>query len=279
MEHFINTYYTYTDLIPTDLYPIQYGEEQCENGHSFGPCIRSNYLLHYIYSGRGILKINSVEYQLYSGQMFLISPHQLAYYRADYEEPWLYRWVEFNGSMSKHILKNAGLSKSNPIFTDTADFTAAKALSKLIDAKEQPFSKTMQLLWEFVDSLYSGVSQNVQAFNTDYVNKAKLLVKNNIHKPITVNYISEQIGITRNYLSRLFQKREGISIQQYILSLKMNTAAMYLKNQSISITAAAQSVGYYDTHVFNKAFKRHFGTSPTVWRQKNKWEQSILTIE
>ena len=53
MNCFINTYYAYTKFIPTDIYPVQYGEEQCNRNHSFGPCVRSNYLLHYVYSGKG----------------------------------------------------------------------------------------------------------------------------------------------------------------------------------------------------------------------------------
>jgi|GEM_PF-5188913 len=40
MNCFINTYYAYTKFIPTDIYPVQYGEEQCNRNHSFGPCVR-----------------------------------------------------------------------------------------------------------------------------------------------------------------------------------------------------------------------------------------------
>jgi AraC-like DNA-binding protein len=56
----------------------------------------------------------------------------------------------------------------------------------------------------------------------------------------------------------------------------MNTAAQYLKNTDISISEAAQSVGYSDSHVFNKAFKRQFNSSPAEWRKKQLWEQSII---
>ena len=56
----------------------------------------------------------------------------------------------------------------------------------------------------------------------------------------------------------------------------MNTAALYLKNTNASVTETAQSVGYYDTHIFNKTFKKQFGVPPTTWRQKQIWEQSII---
>ena len=104
MDVFFRNYYLATNYVPTDIYPILYGEQQCEPGYGFGPCARSNYIIHYVYSGRGMLRIGEDEYKVGKGEMFLIRPNSLAYYRADSENPWLYRWVEFNGSMSERIL-------------------------------------------------------------------------------------------------------------------------------------------------------------------------------
>ena len=38
-----------------DLGMYQYGYEQCDPGHSFGPVARNHYLFHYIISGTGTL--------------------------------------------------------------------------------------------------------------------------------------------------------------------------------------------------------------------------------
>lgn len=276
MNHFINTFYVYTHLIPTDIYPVQYGEEQCTSGHSFGPCIRSNYLLHYVYSGEGTLKIEGEEYKICKGQMFLICPGQLAYYRADTDNPWLYRWVEFNGSMATAILGMAQLSEKMPVFVDNADMAAGNALSDLVAGGEMRFEAVMCKFWAFLNSMSLGENRVCSSVTSDYVNKAQMFIKSNIHKPITVNKIADYIGVDRSYLSRLFREYEKTSIQQYMLSLKMNTAAMYLKNPDITVTAAAQSVGYSDIRVFNKAFKRKFKASPSVWRQKKLWQQHII---
>ena len=55
----------------------------------------------------------------------------------------------------------------------------------------------------------------------------------------------------------------------------MNTAALYLKNTNASVTETAQSVGYYDTHIFNKTFKNNsvFPLPPGV---KNKFGNNLL---
>ena len=38
-----------------DLCMYQFGYEQCEAGHSFGPATRNHYLFHYVLSGTGTL--------------------------------------------------------------------------------------------------------------------------------------------------------------------------------------------------------------------------------
>ena len=38
-----------------DLCLYQYGKEQCDPGHSFGPATRNHYLFHYVLSGTGTL--------------------------------------------------------------------------------------------------------------------------------------------------------------------------------------------------------------------------------
>lgn len=275
MTHFINTYYAYTQLAPTDIYPIQYGEEQCKSSHSFGPCMRSNYLIHYVYSGEGIFKTENAEYRLHKNQMFLIMPNQLTYYRADENNPWLYRWIEFGGSMVPKILKSSGLCEQLPIRDDEQMITG-NALSDIVLSKDMHFTDLMQKFWGFISamSVHDNMSQNTSIHK--YIDKAEIFIKTNVHKKISVSDVAAYVGIDRSYLSRLFQTHKNTTPQQYIISLKMNVAAQYLQNTDISISEAAYSVGYTDTHVFNKAFKTRFGISPSAWRCKQNWEQFII---
>ena len=71
-----------------DFRLFQYGWEECEPLHSFGPFVRNHYLFHYVISGKGIL--NSTDeagvthhHVLGPGQGFLICPGQVNTYCAD----------------------------------------------------------------------------------------------------------------------------------------------------------------------------------------------------
>lgn len=268
MQHFENIYSTYTELSVTDIYPVQYGEEQCVSGHSFGPFVRNNYLLHYIYSGKGVFKAEGIEYNLHSGQMFLICPNQLTYYRADKNDPWLYRWIEFNGSMVKDILSKVGLNVKSPIYTDNADMSVGKSIYELVNLGNEKFENVMCKFWGFISSLEGDFIIDTSSTAEEYVKQAELFIKNNIYKKISIIDLSRHIGIDRSYLSRLFKQLRGTTIQEYIISLKMNNADMYLRKSGVTVSEAGQSVGYYDSRVFSKAFKRHFGVSPSERRSE-----------
>lgn len=275
MAHFFNNYYSDTNLIPTDLYPVQYGEEQCVPGHDFGPCIRNNHLIHYVYSGCGILRIGNREYPVHAGELFLIPARVSAYYRADSKTPWLYRWIEFNGSMAPKIINRLNLSAENPIFTDS-DHSIGNALHQIVLCHDLPFEALMGLFWVFISSLTCQIPYTATESATEgYMKQAEMFIKNNLHKNITVQNVSDYIGIDRSYLCRLFNEHKSTSPKQYMEDLKMKRATQYLKLPTLSVTEVALSLGYSDCHAFHKAFKKNFGCSPSTWRAKPEFEQTL----
>lgn len=46
----------------------------------------------------------------------------------------------------------------------------------------------------------------------------------------------------------------------------MKMAVKLLADNSLSVAQVAENVGYTDTFTFSKAFKRHFGKSPSDYR-------------
>ena len=71
------------------------GYETCAPSHSYGPVVRSGYLIHYILGGKGIYKTDGHIYQLSEGDAFLIRPNTLIYYEADKYHPWTNNWIGY----------------------------------------------------------------------------------------------------------------------------------------------------------------------------------------
>lgn len=270
-----HVWYADTGLLPRDIYPLQYGEQECDSGYGYGPCIRNFYFLHYVYSGRGYLLAEGKRHEIAGGQYFLIYPGQLAYYEADRKEPWMYRWVEVSGAFCGELLSAAGFSKENPVLSDRTG-EVGKAVAELTGAGHAEFSLIMGKLWGLVHAMTDGRMQDTgKGRGSAYVRKCENYMRMNLHKKIRVTELAAYAGIDRSYLSRIFREQKGQSPQQYLLKLKMETAAQHLKNKEISIKEAALCVGYDDPLEFSKQFRRHFQVSPGEWRRQQFYEQSV----
>ena len=93
-------------------------------------------------------------------------------------------------------------------------------------------------------------------------------IKLKYSEPIKIEHIALACGLNRSYLTRLFKEATGYTLQEYLLTYRMKMALQMLKEGDKSIQDIAFSVGYTDTFTFSKAFKRHFGKSPSNYRDE-----------
>jgi AraC-like DNA-binding protein len=272
-------YYAKNPLMSSDIYPMQYGEQQCDNGYSFGPAVRNFYLIHYVYSGQGELHINKKVYKIQAGQFFLIYPKQMSYYKGDDKDPWLYGWIEFDGSFSEKLMMATGFSEENHVLKD-ADNSVGNALKNIIALGFCDFESIMSHFWFFIAALTKGrLFKKDENTSETYVSNAKNYIRSNIHKRITVSEIAGFLNIDRSHLTRIFKNICTVSPQQFIISLKMDMASQCLKKNSMSIKEIASSVGYDNQMEFSKLFKKHFNMTPTQWREKDGFQQSLNYYE
>ena len=84
----------------------------------------------------------------------------------------------------------------------------------------------------------------------------------------TVNGISEKLHLNRSYFSELFRRSTGKSPGKYLSEFRMQRAAELLIKHKCNVTVTANSVGYPDVFSFSRAFRNHFGCSPTEYSGK-----------
>lgn len=100
-----------------------------------------------------------------------------------------------------------------------------------------------------------------------YVERAKEYVAEHIDESIRVVQIGEALGINENYLTGLFHKYEGITLQHYIRKEKVRQAKELLLYSSYSCSEIAYLLCFSTQSHFSSAFKREVGMTPAKYRE------------
>lgn len=240
-----------------ELNPLVAGWQECDFSYSFGPAIREFYVIHYIVSGKGSFKNKNGHYSLEPGQYFIIRPGELTFYEADSKNPWHYIWIGFNGDLSSHF-------DSIP---DTGEFSDIQFFLDIMEFDDNN-SKYEEFLTSKLFMLYYLFFCN-EKDSVKHTQKVRSLIKRNYMSNLSVEDIAQSLGVNRIYLSRIFKEDYGVSIKQYIISTRMDHARHFLES-GYSVAEVADMVGYNDTFVFSKTFKRHFGISPINVKNKRR---------
>lgn len=201
-----------------DLGLYQFGWEQCDPSHSFGPAARNHYLFHYCLSGTGMLysqngRKESDTFHIKSGQGFMIFPHQVCMYIADHEIPWEYVWIEFDGLRVKEAIELAGLKPEQPVYKarykDISE-TMKEEMLYIVNHKEESPFHLIGHLYLFIDSLVRsstsvplGQGSSLREF---YLKEAISFIEQNFQNDISVEDIAACCGLNRSYFGKIFMK-------------------------------------------------------------------------
>ena len=80
--------------------------------------------------------------------------------------------------------------------------------------------------------------------------------------------IALAIGVSENYLGRIFHSELGLSPREYLSRLRIHAAKQLLTSTRESITTVAGRVGFEDPAYFSRVFHKLVGESPHTYRQR-----------
>ena len=247
------------------------GYESCEPGHSYGPLLRTGYMVHYVLSGKGLYRTRGKEFHLQAGDAFLICPSDVIYYEADREDPWSYTWIGMQGIRVGGYLGRTSLL--DKLVFQYGDDPALRAChERLFKAAQHTRSRDLlmnSILYEYLfllaDKFPNPDLPEAQTHST-YVEEALSIIEGAYCDPITVQDIADHLSLNRSYLHRKFKAVMGISIQDYLLDRRIRQACILLRTTDLPIQVVAHSVSYQYPLYFSKLFHQKKGVSPSEYR-------------
>jgi transcriptional regulator GlxA family with amidase domain len=92
----------------------------------------------------------------------------------------------------------------------------------------------------------------------------------NIEEPLSMDEISNLVGVSRRQMERLFQRYLGQVPTKYYLELRLQRARELLSQTSLTVTEIAVICGFLSPPHFSKCYRSVFGLSPSAERHSKQ---------
>ena len=90
---------------------------------------------------------------------------------------------------------------------------------------------------------------------------------------IRLSQLTKVAGMSETHFCCVFKQHTGMAPLQYFLRIKLTQAKRMLAETDATITQIAKATGATDAMYFSRQFKKHTGSSPTIWRANARREE------
>jgi AraC-like DNA-binding protein len=98
--------------------------------------------------------------------------------------------------------------------------------------------------------------------------KAREYIDKTDPSEITLEGISNAVGISKHHLARIFKETYGRSPVSFATKIHLEKSKISLENSSEMVSMVALNAGFSSGTTFGRAFKREFGMTPLEYREQ-----------
>lgn len=118
-----------------------------------------------------------------------------------------------------------------------------------------------------VTKIYASIAKQKKMEDNRPIRMAKNYIKEHFNESITLEEVSEVVGLAPTYLSNVFKKETGHTFLEFVQQKRMEVAKELLKTTTLSIARIGEKVGYGDVRYFTKIFMKNTGLKPNEYRK------------
>jgi len=239
-------------------------------------------ILYVIKSGAMYIEENGIQYALKAGDMLLLETglHHIGFDKS----PCDYYYVHFSGPDIQKVTGSVISRKEFLYLPKHFSVNDRQALLRIFtlfnegiriyeyDLEQYRLLTACKLIGILVELsnvfARSVLGESIFGISTNANKKMQLLLSylhSSYHKKITGESIENALETNFDYLNRLFKKCMGITIFQYLNTLRINRAKELLVATDMKLYEIAPLVGFKDEFYFSKLFKKYTGVSPSSY--------------
>lgn len=102
--------------------------------------------------------------------------------------------------------------------------------------------------------------------NAEIFDRLRALVLERMHDDLRPEDLATAANVSLRQLQRIFREELETSPHHFIIMLKMERAAVLLRESRSNVSEVAWALGFTDAAYFSKVFKKYFGQSPKEYQ-------------
>lgn len=194
------------------------------------------------------------------------------------------KWIFVHFRISADCNASPFYPDASPLGAYDATAESILTLPKFLDSVSARFEKELKTFIEYAQSddaykkwfinqrlflLLSSLAVNTQGFSNNLTLSDRICryLSDNIGVPFSSENIEKRFYLSYKYMSHLFKKEKGVTMQQYHNSVRMDEACRLLCSTLMSIGEIADKLGFSDVLYFSRCFRNYTGKSPSAYRK------------
>ena len=219
--------------------------------------------------------VDSTEYTLEPGDIFLAFPNQIHRFESVDKESYLLFIINPDSMPELCRLFTTALPLSAVVrggAKEPALYDKLRAMADFCSMEDHPYHDVIQrgqMLSFFGELLCRMELTKPREGDSQSLKAVVRYCSQNFTKELSLEILERELHISKYYISHLFSHKLNMRFNDYVNSLRISDACRYLRHDSRSVTEISELVGFSTLRTFNRAFIKQIGVTPSQYRKSN----------
>jgi len=118
-----------------------------------------------------------------------------------------------------------------------------------------------------IATIFAGVEDSARDARLIRMRRVQEYIQQHLQEPISLDTVAEEFRITPSTLSRDFKSLNGVNFVDFVRESRLDHAQHLLSDTDLSVKEVADQSGYNSSSYFIQQFRRHFGMTPSQYRE------------
>jgi AraC family L-rhamnose operon transcriptional activator RhaR len=243
----------------------------------------------YAFEGSGVFHMNGVDFEVGPGDVFVAKPHEPHEIVSSAAAPLgIYFWsytlsparrraagcAELDGLLAAFAASRTWVSQRAPGMQRTLEL-----MTEEVVAREPGYRHTIAgLAAKLIIDTARAVSDAPAPLDEPephpreardvLVQRMARYLRDNYCRGVQIRDVAAQVHLSERHTSRLFHQVMGLSIKDYLVSLRLEAAEHMLLSSNRPVKDVGEAAGFPDPQHFTTVFRQRVGLTPAAFRRQ-----------